>query len=136
MAKKRYEAEKKELSLNINAFDKPTEYSGKEAWANQICALMLMNPGTYPSIPKMGVGIGRYEYAFIEDIKESLIDEIRRQVALYLPDVPLQDIELIDKSDDRNSYIIFVFTFNTNNMDVVAVASRQRENIIDFAVSM
>jgi len=136
MARKRYEAEKKELSLNINLFNKPTEYSGKEAWANQICALMLMNPGTYPSIPEMGVGIGRYEYAFIDDIKNGLVDEIRRQVSIYLPDIPLEDIELVDKSDDKNAYIIFVFTFNTGGLETVAVASRQKDNIIDFAVSM
>lgn len=131
------ESGKKELSLSINPFNKPQEYSGTKAWANQICALIMLEPGTYPSMPTMGVGLGRYEYATIDTVKSTLVDEIRKQVSIYLPDVPLKDVEIIDKSNTKHAYVVLVLTFDENdNTKTVVVATEQVGKRIDFIVDI
>lgn len=130
------DAEKKELSLNVDSFGNPQKYSGKLAWANCIISLLLMNPGTFPSIPDMGVGLGRYTYETLDDIKNSLVPEIERQIRLYLPEIPFNSIEFIDKTEDRRKYIIMIITFNTESIEAVAVATKKTGKLIDFVVSM
>ena len=65
----RLEAEKTELVLGINSFNKPAEKSGVEAWCKLITNLLFMAKGTYPTDPDMGCDIGQYEFAFIDDIE-------------------------------------------------------------------
>lgn len=130
------DVEKKELSLNIDPFGNPQEYSGKLAWANCIISLLLMIPGTFPSIPDMGVGLGRYTYETLDDIKNSLVPEIERQIRLYLPEIPFNSIEFIDKTEDHRRYIIMIITFKTESIEAVAVATKQTGKLIDFVVSM
>lgn len=86
------EFQKKELSLNLNAFNKPAEYSAVEAWVKQITNLLFIIPGTYSTDPKLGVGIQNYKYAFFDETKMKLEQVINQQCRTYLPDVPIGGI--------------------------------------------
>ena len=70
------EANKKELGLSTNVFNKATEYQGKTAWFQLILNLIFLRPGTYPSIPNMGVGLQDYEYEYIDDVKDNIRNKI------------------------------------------------------------
>lgn len=91
------EYQKKEISLNLNAFNKPAEYSAVEAWVKQITNLLFTRPGTYSTDPKLGVGIQDYRYAFFDDSKLKLEQIINQQRQRYLPDIPVGNITLSGK---------------------------------------
>lgn len=81
--------QKKELSLNLNAFNKPAEYSAIECWMREITNLLFTIPGTYSTDPKLGVGIQNYRYAFFDERKLELEEKINHQCRTYLPDIPI-----------------------------------------------
>lgn len=130
------EYKKKELGLNTNVFGKAVEYKGKEAWFQLILNLLFLRPGTYPSIPTMGIGIQDYEYEFIDDIKDNLQINIQDQVKAFLPDVPLDSIDI--QTVDYDGHTILLITINLyDNGEIVtgAVASEVTNNLIDFEIS-
>ena len=61
------ECNKVEPSLEINSFDKPKELSGVTAWSQLILNLLFLKPGTYPSMPEMGIGIETYQYDYLDE---------------------------------------------------------------------
>jgi hypothetical protein len=127
---------KKELSLSLNNFGQPQEYSGKLAWAHVIMNLILMEPGTYPSQPDMGVGLNRYQYRFLETWQSEVLASIKLQVKTYLPDIPVDEIQLLDYTSEKGNYIVFKITFTDDipGDRVVTVASEQKDNEIHFAI--
>lgn len=130
------ESDKKELVLGINVFDKPTELIGPKAWAQLLVNLCFLRPGTYPSQPMMGIGIQDYEYEFIDAAIERLQEEIPAQARQYLPDVPLESVEV--KSTIVNGRDILIIIFNMyyrNTIVSAAVAADVSNKIIDFDIS-
>lgn len=130
------EADKKELGLSTNVFNKATEYQGKTAWFQLILNLIFLRPGTYPSIPNMGVGIQDYEYEFLDDVKDNIQAAIQEQVKTFLPDIPLDSVEV--SSVDYNGKIIMLIAISLiDNGEIVtgAVASEVTNKLIDFDIS-
>lgn len=132
------EAGKKELSFGLNSFNQPQEYSGVNAWARQIMQLLIMRKGTYPSDPNMGGDMDKHNFETLTKFQITILNDFKSQIATYLPDIPVADITLQDYMDDTRKYVIFVITFNVNNVtEVAVVASRKSSsNIIDFKVSI
>ena len=83
------EFQKKEVSLNMNAFNKPAEYVKIEAWMREITNLLFTIPGTYSTDPKLGVGIQNFRYAFFDETTVKLEERITHQCRKYLPDIPI-----------------------------------------------
>lgn len=74
----------KEYALSVNEFNQPAEARGKRAIGVFLIRLLLMDKGTDPMRPDMGVGIvSRYRYMFEEQCSE-LISDIRQQIQTYL----------------------------------------------------
>lgn len=131
------ESDKKELGLSTNVFNKQTEYQGKTAWFQLILNLIFLRPGTYPSIPNMGVGIQDYEYEYIDDVKDNIRNKIEEQIQLFLPDVPLASVDVNTVNYEGKTILLIVISLNDNGQIVTgAVASEVTKNkLIDFEIS-
>ena len=130
------EANKKELGLSTNVFNKATEYQGKTAWFQLILNLIFLRPGTYPSIPNMGVGLQDYEYEYIDDVKDNIRNKIEEQVNLFLPDVPLVSVEVTSVEYKGKTILLIVISLEDNGQIVTgAVASEVTNRLIDFEIS-
>lgn len=130
------EANKKELGLGINVFNKPIEYKGKKAWFQLILNLIFLRPGTYPSIPTMGVGIQDYEYEYLEDIKDNIQAKIQDQVKTFLPDIPLESVEVQSINYNGMQIMLIAITLIDNGEVVTAaIASEVTNKLIDFEIS-
>ena len=130
------EANKKELGLSTNVFNKATEYQGKTAWFQLILNLIFLRPGTYPSIPNMGVGLQDYDYEYIDDVKDNIRNKIEEQVSLFLPDVPLASVEVSSVDYEGKTILLIVISLDDNGQIVTgAVASEITNRLIDFDIS-
>lgn len=130
------EANKKELGLSTNVFNKATEYQGKTAWFQLILNLIFLRPGTYPSIPNMGVGLQDYEYEYIDDVKDNIRNKIEEQVNLFLPDVPLASVEVTSVEYEGKTILLIAISLEDNGQIVTgAVASEVTNRLIDFEIS-
>lgn len=131
------ESQKAELGFGMNAFNKPQEYSGTEAWAHLIVDLCMYDKGNFPSNPDIGVGIGRYDFSREED-RNKLLAAIRDQVSRFLPDIPVQSISIDTGNGRAGSIILYLYvTFSTaNGLETVVVAAEKKRNFVKFAISM
>lgn len=97
-----------EHSLSVNDFKEPRDYKDAQAIFVLIKRLILLNPGTYPNHPDMGVGLIRYwRHSNMEDTT-ALQVKIREQIETYLPSLSLYDVSLNKKSNNELSIIIKV----------------------------
>lgn len=75
----------KEYLLSTNEFLEPKVAEGSDAYGILLTRLLLLQPGTNPLHPAMGVGLGP-KYRFIsEDDMAMLQSRIQEQVNTYLP---------------------------------------------------
>ena len=133
----RNECEKTELLFGINVFDQPAEASGTKAWGILITNLLFMTPGSIPSDPEMGCDIGQYEFGFIDDVVEDIEENIQHQVSTYLPDIPLESIEISNGSDTGDPHILYVkllFSIDDSENNIAVVAAEKVNSIINFVV--
>lgn len=131
------ERDKKELSLAIDSFDKPKTSSGVAAWSQLMLNLLFLTPGTYPSLPLMGVDIESYQYEFIDTAIDDLTAIIDNQQRSYLPDVPLAGTKVttMDYNGTTVLLIQLVFSTTTGNVSSVIAISTTPDKIIDVEVS-
>lgn len=128
----------KEYALSVNEYNQPAEARGKRAIGVLIIRLLLMDKGTDPMRPDMGVGIvSRYRYMFAEDCND-LISDIREQIQTYL--LPYSAINAIDaevkdkelyltiKIDDA-TYSYKSVNLNTEDMTLMEVMNDNSENM-------
>ena len=110
---------RKEYCLSLDNFNRPAELNGGEAVAYLIARLIMLEPGSDPLHPTMGVGlVSRYRYS---TKMEELKNDIKNQISLWLPDfVSDTDISLIVTPDKvLNVEIILksteeIYTFSVN----------------------
>lgn len=131
------ESSKAEVVLGINSFDKPEELTDVKAWSQLMLNLIFLKPGSYPSIPEMGVGIENYQYDFMDDTISELSAKIITQQQTYLPDIPLSTVN-VQKIEQNGQPILIVQLFFTTNSgaasSAIAINSTSR-NFLDFDVS-
>lgn len=74
-----------EMLISVDNFKKPKVLQGKEAIGILLVRLIQLEPGTYPSRPKMGVGL-LSNYRYCDEAKAlELQDHIKEQIRTYLP---------------------------------------------------
>ena len=87
----------REYLLSVNIYHEPAKAEEKAAIALLLIRLILLEPGSDPLHPEMGVGIRRYRYALNQ--LEELQKRIEKQVAQYLPEYQNAKVALIRTPD-------------------------------------
>lgn len=129
------EANKKELSLSTNVFNKPTELVGINAWAQLIIQLLFLKPGTFPSIPRMGIGVQNYEFEFMDAAIDKLNEDIPRQIDTYLPDVPVESVRASSVNiQGKQVLLITIQLFDNGVITTVVAAAEVKNRLIDFDI--
>ena len=83
---------KREYLLGVNSFNKPAVVEGAEATCVLLMELILLEPGSNPLKPRMGVGIKNYRFA--KDKTEELCERIRSQISEYIPEANSVTVEI------------------------------------------
>jgi len=96
---------KKELLLDIDMFQKPAVREDMTALAQVIQNLIIIEKGTYPNQPELGVGISNYLFEIGDSVTiESLSVEIEDQIEKFINPVDFDiqiDIKLIESKDKK-----------------------------------
>lgn len=75
----------KELLADYDRFNKQIYLEGVEALAKNIQNLLIIETGTYPNRPDLGVGINKYLFEpLTPDTIEDLKSEINKQITRYI----------------------------------------------------
>lgn len=85
-----------EYLMSVDKYNKPMVVNDKEAVALNLVRLLLLNPGSDPFRPDMGVGLSYYRYAIPLD---DLAKRIEDQINTYLPSYQNADINIIRTPD-------------------------------------
>lgn len=115
----------KEYLLTTNEYKEPRVAEGSEAYAILLTRLFLMEPGTNPLHPGMGVGLGP-KYRFIsEDDMPILQSLIQDQVNTYLPSDFATTTKAYLESKTNSKYLLITiiaddtkYIFDTENSNV------------------
>ena len=125
---------KTEIFLSTNSSDKLT---GMEAVAQQIHNLLLIEQGTYPSEPLLGIGIEGEQFELLDSFKlESLKNKIENQIEQYIvtdysisvnlttknistndtSKVLVMDINIVDKLNNNKTFTSLFLHDKTNRL--------------------
>ena len=83
-----------DYALSIDNFNHPKILKDKDCAINLVIKLMLLNPGSIESFPKMGVGLVENWRYMTEDDIPALTREIENQIATYLPHLSNVQVDL------------------------------------------
>lgn len=73
----------REYLCSVNRFNEPDKLEGKPAIALLLVRLILMDPGSDPLHPTMGVGIRKYRYGL--NNVDTIRKEVEYQLKTFLP---------------------------------------------------
>ena len=89
----------REYLLDVDNFEKPRVLHDQQAIAALLTRLILLEPGTNPLFPTMGVGlVSKYRY-MMQDKEAQLKKDIRDQIATFLPEANCTNVNLIYNAD-------------------------------------
>lgn len=109
----------REYVFSTDSFNKPTVVEDQPAVGLRLLELIMMEPGSNPLHPDMGVGIRNYRYGIntLTDLEKRIGDQIRT----YLPMYQLENVALIRTPDKILNIEIKVegatYQFNSANTD-------------------
>ena len=84
----------REYFIGIDEFNRPKVYTDQHATFVLLIRLILLEPGTYPNHPDMGVGlVSRYRFVMKEKLGE-LQTRIQNQINTYLPEFSAVNVEV------------------------------------------
>lgn len=123
MAAKDYRA----YTLSVNDIQRAKVETGNRAIAIQILRLILLEPGTNPLFPGMGVGIVSLCRGKTEEDLEMISKEIETQKTIYLPKYQFAKTELSIDDNTNHTLVISirindeVYIYNTADTDTPIV---------------
>lgn len=99
----------KEYVLSVDSFKQPKIINDRDAIGLLLTRLILMEPGTNPLHPTMGVGIiSKYRFLSSQDMERNLKSDISNQIQTFCPEFIATDVRLEyqqDKTVDIHIYI-------------------------------
>ena len=124
-------AQKSELTFDINAFDRPLELSKYQAWGTLIAQLALYTPGTFPSDPRIGCELTYQLFNDEDHMNNIFVPKLEKQVADYLPDIPLKGIRFIPYTGNISEYAgVYFMTITFDDAgNLVTVVTAMKESI-------
>ena len=93
-----------EMLLSVDSFKKPKVLEGKEAIGILLVRLIQLEPGTFASRPKMGVGLLSNYRNCSEEKALLLQDHIKDQIKTYLPEY--QAVQVATKLNPGGKLVI------------------------------
>ena len=110
-----------EYLLSFNKYNTPKTVTGKAATALLIARLILLEPGSDPLHPEMGVGIRRFRHGNKETVLEELQKEVERQIVQYLPEYQYAFVDFVVTDDHILNFQISIddemFIYESGNTD-------------------
>lgn len=96
----------REYLLSTTVLNQPEVFEKQQAIAMLLMRLILLNPGSDPLHPDMGVGIVNYRYAMgrLDELK----DRVAKQISTYLPCFPAGNVEIIINEDNTCDIVITI----------------------------
>ena len=85
---------KREYMLSIDNLSKPKVLKDSEAIAHLLIRLLLLNPGSNPLHPDMGVGLENYRYCIGK--LDELEERIKDQMTTYLPEFSYSEVRIVE----------------------------------------
>lgn len=95
-------------AFGSNGFGRPKIYSDSETLANGILNALLSKPGSYPSIPNMGMDVARVVFVSYEDIDtESIKNDLIQQCSYFHEVVQNGSFDVIKREvvDDNGTLV-------------------------------
>lgn len=107
-----------ELTLNRSSFNLLDCRLDKLALAQTIQNILIINPGTFPNQPELGVGIENYLFEFGES---GTIDELRNKIneqkRRFIPSTYNVEFDIKTKTDGRVSVLSIQFDIEQEDYD-------------------
>lgn len=87
----------REYLFSVDNYNKPVVYNKKQAIGLLLVRLILLEPGSDPLHPDMGVGIKNYRYTMytLEELRKRVEDQINT----YLPCFKASNVSIIQTPD-------------------------------------
>ena len=95
------QVKQREYLLSVDEFSNPQVVEGKSAVALLLSRLILLEPGSDPLHPDMGVGLRRYRFNSEKDGLTKLKNVISKQVDTYLPTYQGSEVTLTLTKDKK-----------------------------------
>ena len=74
-----------EPDFGVDNFNNPKMFNESETLVNNLLMLLFMKPGSYPSLPNLGIDITQYLYMFFDEINTNKIkNDIATQCVQFL----------------------------------------------------
>lgn len=89
----------REYLLSVDNFNNPKVVNGQEAIALMLLRIILLEPGSDPLHPEMGVGLKNYRYSLSR--KTEIEDAIMAQVTQYLPEFSTSSVNIVEINDKK-----------------------------------
>lgn len=120
----------KEYHIDTDDFNQPRVSKGKDAVGVLLVRLLLLEPGTDPMRPEMGIGLAtKYRYMFPDRLSD-LRKDIYAQLEMYL--APFQRTEVVLSVKDKELQL--EITINDNVYKYVT--EQQEDNTITLTKLM
>lgn len=120
----------KEYHIDTDDFNQPRVSKGREAIGVLLVRLLLLEPGTDPMRPEMGVGLQtKYRYMFPDRLSD-LRKDIYTQLETYL--APFQRIEIVLSVNDKELQLDITINDNVYKY----VTQQQEDNTITLTKLM
>ena len=117
----------REYLLSMDNFGRSRVLTDESAIAALLTRLILLEPGTNPLMPSMGVGIvSKYRYLFA-DQAPNLKKDIETQINTFLPEANCTNIDLIYNSDNSVDIAITIddtiFMYKSSDLAPITLQS-------------
>lgn len=89
----------KEYFLSIDNLSKPKVVTGQEAIAYLLIRLLLLNPGSDPLHPDMGVGLE--DFRFCVGREQELQERIKEQIRTYLTEFAFSEVKIVEITAEK-----------------------------------
>ena len=110
----------REYLISVNKLNEPVVEKGQRAIALLLLRLILLDPGSDPLHPDMGVGIRKYRFSV--DTLNDLKDRVKKQIERYLPDFIASDVNIVINSNKTCNIEITIddtiYTYDSNSAPV------------------
>ena len=110
----------REYLMSVNKINEPVVETKQRAIALLLLRLILLEPGSDPLHPEMGVGITKYRFSV--NTLEELRSRIDDQISTYLPDFLASEINIVINSDRTCNIEITIddtiYTYDSKNAPV------------------